>query len=108
MDSKEFYYKIPEDNRGKVVYLPKHPELESYENHNVRLCVPRDASYLMLTQIGLFDSTMAYFDKDMHFATGNGLNLGPYMFIGALEKRLGLIFEKMDNLPKEQQKGKKN
>lgn len=97
MDTKEFYYKLPKRYRGKIVQLPKHPELKAYENHDINLRVPIDANYLILTQIGILNPTISYYDEN-GYPTAPA-DFGNHIFTDVLEKKLGLIFERVENVP---------
>ncbi len=97
MDPIEFYYKIPKECRGKVIELPKHSELKSFKNHNKKINVPKNAYYLILMQIGIVGPTIMYLDKEGLPVYG-GFEKFPFG-INALEKRIGLIFKKVDDVP---------
>lgn len=96
MDARELYYEIPKEHRDKIIELPKNLKLEKYENYNKRLHIPEDACYLILMQIGILDPTIMFLDKDKCPTTSQ--NYGIHLFTNALEKRIGLIFEKVNNL----------
>ena len=96
MNSIEFYFDIPEEYKGKVIELPDHPELEKYQNYDAKIKIPTDARYLMLMQIGLCDPTISFYDKDGCPLGGGYEN---YIFINSLEKRIGMIFGKVERIP---------
>jgi len=94
MSSKEFYYNIPKEQRGKIIELPRHQELELYENQDKRISIPKNAYYLILMQTGILNPTIMFLDKD-EIPTSEQ-DYGHHLFTSALEKRLGLIFEKVN------------
>ncbi len=94
MDPIEFYYKISEEYRGKVVELPKHKKLEPYQNYDKKLSVPNNAQHLILAQMGILSPTIMYLDEEGCPTTSR--DHGILLFTDTLEKRLGLIFEKQN------------